>query len=80
VKRIRRQVAGLFMLFQKKLWRQFPFREGPIIGEDGQYFDWEFSTRVLRAGRSIALIKGLYLLHYYRMQEGGKSYTEHLKT
>lgn len=58
---VKKGVAGLLMLFQKKTWERIKFKDG-IIG-----VDWTFSNDVLRSGGKIGLMKGLYVYHLYRM-------------
>lgn len=71
------EISGLFMVFKKSLWKDFPFAEetehGTILG-----IDTEWSNRLLKAGKIIGRIDGLLLFHYYRLMEGRK-YKEHLK-
>jgi len=55
-----RQIAGMFMMFQKKTWDKIKFRENSI------YFDTEFSHDVISQGGKIGLMQGLYLFHFYR--------------
>jgi GT2 family glycosyltransferase len=71
VKTLDRAISGMMMIIQKKTWREFPFADG-IIG-----VDTDISKRLLAAGKRILLIESIYLLHYYRLAEGGK-YKEHL--
>lgn len=54
-------VAGMFLLFQKKLWNEIKFLENSI------HFDRLFSESVKGKGYKIGLLKGLYIFHYYRM-------------
>lgn len=71
--------AGLFMLFQKKYWKQNKFIDG-IIGKGGNYFDALFTKEMFKFGK-VKLIKGLYIFHQYRMGKQfdlNKRYTEHL--
>lgn len=53
-------VAGMFMLFRKELWLEFPFPERTI------QFDMVYSNQLREAGKSLGIAQGLYLLHLYR--------------
>lgn len=57
----RKYIAGMFMLFPKKIWNQIKFKENTPA------FDDYFSTDIVRKGKKIALIKGLYVYHAYRI-------------
>ena len=55
-------VAGFFMCFQKKTWEDVGgFEEGTPI------FDRLFSRTLRKKGGKIAIMKGLYVLHSYRI-------------
>jgi GT2 family glycosyltransferase len=68
-----RVISGMMMIIQKKTWKEFPFSDGLLS------VDNDISRRLLRAGKPVRLIKGIYLLHYYRMCEG-RNYKKHLLT
>jgi len=74
--------AGLLMVFKKSTWMRNPFREGGIVQPDGRYIDYFFAKGILDMGLKIRLMKGVYLLHYYRMlemtTENNLRYTKHL--
>lgn len=53
-------IAGMFMLFPKKLWRDVKFRENDIA------FDDSFSRDVKRKNHKMAVMTGLYVYHFYR--------------
>lgn len=59
-------VSGFFLMFQKKLWNQFPFPE------DGKLLDVDkkWSSALRKAGKRIGKIKGLVAVHYYRLHSG----------
>lgn len=57
----KRYVAGLFMLFPKRVWNQVKFKENI------SYFDDEFSKEVIKKGGKLGLMKGLYVYHLYRI-------------
>lgn len=62
--------AGFFMVFQKKLWKRFPF---PTVGSQGGKFlgvdsQW---ARTLRDHRiQVGMMKGLVAVHFYRLDTG----------
>src|SRR5690606_33679278 len=59
-------VAGLCMIFSKKVWKEAGgFREGCITA------DTYFNKAVKRKGHKIGLAKGLYVFHGYRVWEKG---------
>jgi GT2 family glycosyltransferase len=66
-----RVISGMMMIIQKKTWKEFRFTDGLLK------VDTDISRRLLKSGKPVRLIQGIYLLHYYRMNEGRK-YTEHL--
>lgn len=53
-------IAGMFMLFPKKVWDVCKFEENNIA------FDDAFSKAVRRKGFKLGLMKGLYVYHLYR--------------
>jgi len=68
-------ISGYFMAFSKKTWKEAgKFNES--LGMLG--VDTDFSLNVLKLGKKIALMQGLYVFHYYRLVEGIDS-TNHLK-
>lgn len=69
----KRCVAGLFMLFPKRLWNEIKFKENIA------YFDDEFSKEVIKKGGKLGLMKGLYVYHLYRIWSDNPSRArEHL--
>lgn len=59
-------IAGMFMLFSKKVWQEVGgFPEGRIQIR-GKFIDWLFSKAVEKAGYKIGIAKGIYLFHIYR--------------
>lgn len=75
-RKINQRISGFFMAVQKKTWKEvgkFPEIPNKILDVDGL-----FSNKILRNGKSIYLMRGMYKLHYYRMAEGAK-YKDHLK-
>lgn len=55
-----RLVAGMFMLFPKKIWNKIKFEENT------HHFDDRFSKEVVKQGGRLGLIQGLYVYHWYR--------------
>jgi hypothetical protein len=77
---IKQNVAGLFMLFPKRLWNKHKFEEGSIMIKKGAkqgFFDFWFSDYVLKTGR-IGLAKGLYIFHLYRLFHNDRKNKSHL--
>ncbi len=71
-----RQTAGLFMLFPKSTWKKVPFVEG--LTNNGTYVDFSFADSVMKRVGGIGIAKGIYLLHFYRMDKANKRYIDHL--
>lgn len=67
-----RPISGVMMLIQKRTWKEFPFKDGLLS------VDNDISRRLMQAGRKVLLMRGIYLLHYYRMREGRRN-TKHLE-
>lgn len=75
-RKIQGNVSGFLMAIKKRTWKDvggFPEKDNVILDVDGL-----FSRRVRYSGRSIVIMKGLYVLHYYRMAEG-PYYKDHLR-
>jgi GT2 family glycosyltransferase len=68
---VNRRVSGLMMLIQKNTWRQVKFRDG-LLG-----VDFAFCDDLIASGYDIKIMKGVYLMHYYRLLEG-RHYKGHL--
>jgi len=65
-------VSGLMMLFNKKIWKEVGgFREDGMIA-----IDTDFSRAISNKGYEVGILKGLYVMHYYRLLEGNHN---HLK-
>ena len=60
VESTRELIAGFFMLFSKSTWSRTPFQEDR---RRARLFDMDFSMKIKRR----AIIRGLYLLHLYRI-------------
>ena len=54
-------LAGLFYLFRKKLWNEISFEEKSI------QFDLLFCNSLYEKGKTMAIARGLYLFHLYRL-------------
>ncbi len=66
LKEINQMISGYCMIFKKSVWKEIGgFTTEGMLGVDN-----DFSSRVLKSGRKIMLMKGVYALHYYRMAEG----------
>jgi GT2 family glycosyltransferase len=65
------RASGFLMLVQKKTWKKIKFTDG-LLG-----VDYAFSNDLLYSGRKILLMKGVYMLHYYRFLEG-RFFKDHL--
>lgn len=73
VKKHNEPIAGLLLLFPKRIWNKIKFREKSI------YFDTEFGKDLIKKGGRIGLMTGLYVLHFYRWdQENPRTYKKHL--
>lgn len=71
VEPINRRFSGLMMLVQKKTWKKVKFTDG-LLGVDFKYCD-----AMMAAGFDMKLMKGVYMMHYYRFLEG-RHYKKHL--
>lgn len=61
-----REVAGVMMLFPKRVWKEVGgFREGGILF-GSQLVDNVFYMAIRRKGFRIGIAPGIYLLHLYR--------------
>lgn len=70
----RKLVAGLLMLFPKRLWNEIKFQENT------PFFDDLFSKEVVKRGGKLGLMTGLYVYHWYRgWSDNPKSERSHLK-
>lgn len=63
------KIGGFFMAVKKSTWKEVKFDEK--IGMLG--VDSDFSERILKRGKSVLMMRGLYVFHYYRLLEGRKS-------
>ena len=68
-------ISGFFMAIKKRTWLEvgkFSEKDGKLLAVDSH-----FSKKILRAKKSICVMQGLYVFHYYRFAEGW-NYIEHL--
>ena len=75
-RKTRGNVSGFLMAIKKKTWKEvgkFPEIPNTILDIDGL-----FSKRVRSVKKSIVIMEGFYVLHYYRMAEG-RYYKDHLR-
>lgn len=62
---ITHEISGFLMLISKKTWNQTKFWvSGRCLGVDNQ-----FSNDLLRAGKKIGRMEGLYVWHSYRLND-----------
>ncbi len=70
--------GGFFLLFRKIYWHEVGgFQEG-IRGANGRLFDYNFCTLAMER-KTIAIIKGAYVWHTYRLMEKDYRSNSHLK-
>jgi GT2 family glycosyltransferase len=63
---ITRDISGMLMLINKRLWLQFFFSEDKkCLGVDTEY-----NRRIRAAGKTIMRMDGLYVWHAYRLMNG----------
>jgi len=59
-------IAGIMMLFSKKVWLESgKFKEGGVQ-VNGTFFDYLFSKQVKAVGGRLGIAQGIYLFHLYR--------------
>lgn len=74
VEQTEKAIAGMCMLFPKKIWTKHQFKENTPT------FDTHFSRSIQRAGGKVGIAKGLYVFHRYRMgKPDPKTNDKHLK-
>lgn len=67
VSQVNHIISGIMMGFKVKTWKEVGgFTENPneILKVDNR-----FSNRILRAGKKILIMEGVYLFHYYRLHQ-----------
>jgi len=68
---INRRVTGHLMVMQKATWLKFRDNiQAASAGRDLYGIDTIICTQILNGGGTIAMMKGLYVFHYYRHLEG----------
>ncbi len=65
IKYTNRVISGLVLIIQKRTWLQIRGAKDGILGVDN-----DISKKVMRAGKKVAIMQGLYVLHYYRLKHG----------
>lgn len=66
-------VAGFLMVFQKKTWDKYRFSDNSIR------FDSEFTDKVKADGGRLAIMRGVYVFHDYRLgHDNPMYYIDHL--
>lgn len=60
-------IAGVMMLFSKKLWLAIGgIDEGAIVNKHNEFFDYTFSKKAMAVKARIGIADGVYLFHLYR--------------
>lgn len=73
VRSIDKPISGFLMCISKATWNDYKFQEnGKCLGVDNKY-----SELLLREGKEVLLMKGVYVHHIYRMLNGSR-HKEHL--
>jgi len=74
-RKINDNISGFFMAIKKKTWLEV----GKFSEKDGKLLtvDSAFSKKIIKRGKPIYVMQGLYVFHYYRFAEGW-NYIEHL--
>lgn len=77
VKELPTFISGHVMLFSKKTWTEVGGFPEELTERGKMKFDKNiatvdnrFSSRIIKAGKKILLAEGIYVLHYYRLNEG----------
>ncbi|MEY3421059.1 MAG: Cellulophaga phage phi17:1 [Bacteroidota bacterium] len=85
VAKLNKNVAGFFLLFSKKAWKEHPFEEGLLVTKkdyDGKeksgYIDYWFSNYFARKKR-VGIALGLYVFHVYRLFNKSRLDQNHLR-
>lgn len=76
IKYTQKVISGMIMVIQKKTWDAFggaPEGDGQLLGIDNR-----IAKRVYSIGKTVAIMQGLYVFHYYRLHNGIKD-KSHLK-
>jgi hypothetical protein len=82
---LHKNIAGFFLLFPKRAWKEHKFEEGLLVTKkdyDGQvrsgYIDYWFSNYFARRKR-VGIARGLYVFHVYRLFAPDRKYQAHLR-
>ena len=68
VTELNKHISGFLMMIRKETWNEIKFSEDKLcLGVDN-----DFSDRVLKSGRKILRMEGIYVFHQYRMLRGIK--------
>jgi len=60
-------IAGVMMLFSKRLWLAIGgIDEGGIVNKANEFFDYSFSKKAMAVRARIGIADGVYLFHLYR--------------
>lgn len=79
VTEIKKRIAGHLIMMKKKTWVKLrPVIERRCKTKKILGVDTQISYAVLNAGYKIRLMRGIYILHYLRLNEGIEN-TDHLK-
>ncbi len=70
---LKHEISGFLMMINKRTWNEVKFPENMKCLR----VDNEYSFKILKSGRTIARMDGLYIFHSYRLQNG-TSDTRHL--
>ena len=75
-----RTVAGVCMIFSKRVWQDNKFDDLPIIAKVADHHSESFDVRWCKKIKgSIKRIEGLYMFHFYRGDKPHHSITTHLE-
>jgi hypothetical protein len=85
VVKLNKNIAGFFLLFSKKAWKEHKFEEGLLVTKkdyDGKeragYIDYWFSNYFARKKR-VGIALGLYVFHVYRLFAKSRLDQNHLR-
>ncbi len=71
---VHHSIGGFMMVVNKEVWKRVKFTEhSHCLGVDNN-----FSDRILKAGKQILRMDGVYAFHQYRLMHG-PSYKKHLR-
>ncbi len=58
-------ISGHILIVQKKMWMKIGGAKDGLLGVDN-----DISKKIIKLGKSIAIMQGLYVLHFYRLNSG----------